>query len=63
MLRRPKILVVGSFMMDLIASTKRAPHAGETVVGMNFKTAHGPKGANQAVHSSRLREHYTKLGN
>ncbi len=25
MLKKPNILVVGSFMMDLIASTKRAP--------------------------------------
>ena len=34
MLKKPKILVVGSFMMDLIASTSRAPKEGETVVGV-----------------------------
>ena len=39
MLKKPKILVVGSFMMDLIASTKRAPNSGETVVGLKFQTA------------------------
>ena len=39
MLKRPKILVVGSFMMDLIASTRRAPQSGETVVGLKFQTA------------------------
>ena len=33
MLRKPKILVVGSFMMDLIASTRQAPKSGETVIG------------------------------
>ena len=62
MLRRPKILVVGSFMMDLIASTKRAPHAGETVVGMKFQTAPGGKGANQAVQCARLGAHVTMVG-
>ena len=37
MLKKPKILVVGSFMMDLIASTSRAPKEGETVVGMSSR--------------------------
>ena len=53
MLKKPKILVVGSFMMDLIASTKRAPNSGETVVGLKFQTAPGGKGANQAVQCAR----------
>ena len=54
MLKKPKILVVGSFMMDLIASTSRAPKEGETVIGLNFRTAPGGKGANQAVQCARL---------
>lgn len=41
MLKKPNILVVGSFMMDLIASTKRAPNSGETVIGLKFQTAPG----------------------
>lgn len=62
MLKRPKILVVGSFMMDLIASTKRAPQSGETVVGMKFQTAPGGKGANQAVQCARLGAQVTMVG-
>ena len=49
MIRKPRILVVGIFVMDLIASTKKAPNSGETVIGLNFRTAPGGKGANQAV--------------
>ena len=62
MLRKPKILVVGSFMMDLIASTKRAPTSGETVVGIKFQTAPGGKGANQAVQCARLGAQVTMVG-
>lgn len=62
MLRKPKILVVGSFMMDLIASTRRAPQSGETVVGMKFQTAPGGKGANQAVQCARLGAQVTMVG-
>ena len=61
MLKKPKILV-GSFMMDLIASTKRAPNSGETVVGLKFQTAPGGKGANQAVQCARLGAHVTMVG-
>lgn len=62
MLKRPKILVVGSFMMDLIASTRRAPSSGETVVGLKFQTAPGGKGANQAVQCARLGAQVTMVG-
>lgn len=62
MLRKPNILVVGSFMMDLIASTRRAPNSGETVVGLKFQTAPGGKGANQAVQCARLGAHVTMVG-
>ena len=48
MLKKPNILVVGSFMMDLIASTKRAPNSGETVIGLKFQTAPGGKGARRS---------------
>ena len=36
MIRKPRILVVGIFVMDLIASTKKAPNSGETVIGLNL---------------------------
>lgn len=62
MLKRPKILVVGSFMMDLIASTRRVPNAGETVIGMKFYTAPGGKGSNQAVQCARLGAEVTMVG-
>ena len=62
MLKKPNILVVGSFMMDLIASTKRAPNSGETVIGLKFQTAPGGKGANQAVQCARLGAHVTMVG-
>ena len=62
MLKKPKILVVGSFMMDLIASTKRAPNSGETVIGLKFQTAPGGKGANQAVQCARLGAQVTMVG-
>ena len=62
MLKKPNILVVGSFMMDLIASTKRAPNSGETVIGLKFQTAPGGKGVNQAVQCARLGAHVTMVG-
>lgn len=62
MLKKPKIVVIGSFMMDLIASTRRAPNAGETVVGIDFHTAPGGKGANQAVQCARLGAQVTLAG-
>ena len=48
-MKKAKILVVGSFMMDLIASAPRVPNLGETVIGTSFQTAPGGKGANQAL--------------
>ncbi len=61
-LKKPNILVIGSFMMDLIASTRRAPNAGETVKGVGFNTAPGGKGANQAVQCARLGANVTMVG-
>lgn len=48
------IVVVGSANMDLVMRVKRFPKAGETLSGKNFMTAHGGKGANQAVAAARL---------
>ena len=50
----PKILVVGSFVMDVIAATEQLPKSGQTVYGQSFHTACGGKGANQAVQCARL---------
>ena len=62
MIRKPRILVVGIFVMDLIASTKQAPNRGETVIGLNFRTAPGGKGASQAVQCARLGADVTMVG-
>lgn len=59
---KPKILVVGSFVMDLIVSTERFPNSGETVLGKGFQTAPGGKGANQAVQAARLGADVTMVG-
>ena len=62
MLKRPKILVAGSFNMDLTASCTRAPGSGETVIGKKFRTAPGGKGFNQAVQCARLGADVTMVG-
>ncbi|KGP72380.1 ribokinase [Pontibacillus yanchengensis] len=50
----PSLTVVGSINMDLVTSTERVPNQGETVLGYDFATYPGGKGANQAVSASRL---------
>lgn len=62
MMNRPKILVVGSFVKDLIVSAGRFPEAGETVLGQDFRTASGGKGANQAIQAARLGAQVTMVG-
>jgi ribokinase len=52
--RRPKIIVVGSANTDMIVRVTRIPRPGETVLGGEFMTAAGGKGANQAVAAARL---------
>ncbi len=56
------IVVVGSINLDLVASTERIPVAGETVIGSNFQTFHGGKGANQAVAAARLGAEVSLIG-
>ena len=61
-MKKPKILVVGSFVMDLIVSVDRFPNSGETVLGIDYQTAPGGKGANQAVQIARLGAEVTMVG-
>jgi ribokinase len=56
------ILVIGSFMMDLVVRTPRVPHNGETVIGTHFNRFPGGKGANQAVAAARLGGKVTMVG-
>ncbi len=41
-------------MIDMVAYTDRVPEAGETIIGNNFVTGFGGKGANQAVMAKRF---------
>lgn len=61
-MKKPEILVVGSFVMDLIVRAERFVKPGETIIGKGFSTASGGKGANQAVQAARLGAQVTMLG-
>jgi ribokinase len=45
----PSIIVVGSSNTDMVIKLDRIPRPGETILGGEFVTAAGGKGANQAV--------------
>jgi len=50
----PAITVIGSINMDLVVRTPRFPGPGETILGSDFLTVPGGKGANQAVAVARM---------
>jgi len=56
------VLVVGSINMDLVVQTDTFPRLGETVLGCDFATHAGGKGANQAVAAARLGARVTIVG-
>ena len=57
-----KILVVGSINMDLVVRVPHSPLPGETVLGGDFETFPGGKGANQAVAAARKVGDVTMVG-
>jgi ribokinase len=57
-----KIVVIGSFNMDLTTYMERLPRPGETVHGRRFVTGPGGKGSNQAVAAARLGADVTFVG-
>lgn len=50
---KPRVTVVGSANTDMIIKLARIPRPGETILGGEFATAAGGKGANQAVGAAR----------
>ncbi|WP_319460179.1 ribokinase [Micromonospora sp. RTP1Z1] len=48
-----RVIVVGSANLDLVVTTPQLPRPGETVLGGDFRTVPGGKGANQAVAAAR----------
>ncbi len=50
---RPSIAVIGSLNMDLVVPVPRHPTPGETLLGSDYASHPGGKGANQAVAAAR----------
>jgi len=57
-----RVTVVGSLNMDLVTRTPRIPQPGETIIGDDFHTVPGGKGANQAVAAARLGAQVSMVG-
>jgi ribokinase len=60
--RRPRLTVVGSVNLDLVARCERLPRPGETLTAASFARHPGGKGANQAVAAARLGAEVTFVG-
>lgn len=57
-----KITVIGSMSIDLVVSASKRPGKGETILGDDFFTTPGGKGANQAVAAARLGDNVHMIG-
>ena len=57
-----RIVVIGSCNMDIVVLADKRPTAGETIMGNELHIAHGGKGANQAVASSRAKNETIFVG-
>ncbi len=60
--QHPKVVVVGSFNMDLVVQAERRPQTGETLMGGEFGMFIGGKGSNQAIAAARLGADVTMIG-
>jgi ribokinase len=58
----PRIAVVGSINLDLVARCERLPQPGETLTDATFDRIPGGKGANQALAAARLGAEVRLLG-
>ncbi|XP_060818575.1 ribokinase-like [Bombus pascuorum] len=50
----PKIVVVGSCMIDFTCFSPRLPKPGETLIGTKYEIKYGGKGANQCIAAAKL---------
>ncbi len=57
-----KIVVLGSFNMDITVVAPTLPKAGETVLGTDRIQSPGGKGSNQAIAAARLGAHVNFIG-
>jgi len=57
-----RVTVAGSLNMDLVVRTPHIPEPGETIIGGEFRTVPGGKGANQAVAAARLGAQVAMVG-
>ncbi|SRR5579875_104881 len=57
-----KIVVIGSLNMDVVAIAPRIPVVGETIIGSQFFTEPGGKGANQAYAAAKLGGRVSMIG-
>jgi ribokinase len=55
------IVVIGSLNMDFVIDVERLPLPGETILGRNFRTIPGGKGANQAYAAAKLAGNSTSV--
>lgn len=59
---RGRVLVIGSVNLDFVTRVKTFPRPGETLLGSDYETHHGGKGANQAVAAARMGADVTFVG-
>jgi len=56
------VVVLGSLNVDLVVHAPRLPTPGETLIGSDFSTDEGGKGANQAVAARRMGARVAMIG-
>src|SRR5579871_3599583 len=59
---KPRITVVGSFMVDMVARLPRWPRPGESLLASEFGMYLGGKGCNQAIAAARCGADVTMVG-
>lgn len=62
MAMKNKVVVFGSINIDFVISVPVLPQKGETILGKNYETFSGGKGANQAVAASRMKAQTMLVG-